>query len=74
VFAKRDSAEANLKITNLWELNEKWNLDLAQVKMDNKCLSNLLKLQKTLAKKDQESSHTSPSPTHEECHQGSPGF
>jgi hypothetical protein len=44
----------------IWELNEKRNLDLAQVTKDNKCLSDLLKSNKTLAKKelDAEKSHT----------------
>jgi hypothetical protein len=46
VFAKKNLAEANVKTVNLWELNEKRNLDLAQVTMD------LLKSQKTLFKKE----------------------
>jgi hypothetical protein len=41
-----------VKIANLLELNEKRNLDLVQVTTDNKCLSDLLKSQKTLFKKE----------------------
>jgi hypothetical protein len=60
VFAEKNLAEANSKNANLWDLNEKRNLDLAQVTTDNKCLSDLLKSQKTLFKKelDAEKSHT----------------
>jgi hypothetical protein len=60
VFAEKNLAEANTKNANLWDLNEKRNLDLAQVTTDNKCLSDLLKSQKTLHKKelDAEKSHT----------------
>jgi hypothetical protein len=36
VLAKKNLAEANAKTANLWELNEKRNLDLAQVTTDNK--------------------------------------
>jgi hypothetical protein len=60
VFAEKNLADANMKIANLWELNEKRNLDLAQVMTDNKCLSGLLKSNKTLVKKkelDAEKSH-----------------
>jgi hypothetical protein len=60
VFAEKNLAAANLRVANLWELNEKRNLDLAQVTTDNKCLSDLLKSQKTLFKKelDVEKAHT----------------
>jgi hypothetical protein len=60
VFAERNLAAANLRVANLWELNEKRNLDLAQLTTDNKCLSDLLKSQKTLFKMeiDVEKAHT----------------
>jgi hypothetical protein len=59
VFAEKNLAEANTKNANLWDLKEKRNLDLAQVTTDNKCLSDLLKSQETLHKKelDAEKSH-----------------
>jgi hypothetical protein len=60
VFAKKNFFDANVKIANLWEHNEERNLDLAQVTTDIKCLSDLLKSNKTLAKKelDAKKSHT----------------
>jgi hypothetical protein len=60
VFAEKNLSAANLKVANLWDLNKKQNLDLAQVTTDNKCLSDLLKSQKTLLKKelDAEKAHT----------------
>jgi hypothetical protein len=58
VFAEKNLADANVKIANLWEHNEKRNLDLAQV-TDNNGLSHLLESNKTLAKEelDAEKSH-----------------
>jgi hypothetical protein len=53
VFTKKNLAAANCaaanhRVANLWDLNKKRNLDLAQVTTDNKCLSDLLKFQNTL--------------------------
>jgi chromosome segregation ATPase len=52
VSAEKNLAEATTKIGNLCQLQEQRNLLLAKLKTDNKCLSDSLKSQKSLAKKE----------------------